>query len=156
MATARTKSATGKRRVAHPRAGASHETLREKLSALESKVRYAVDWRRQYQKAPATFLAIAAGGGLLVALAASRLARGPAPAPDRFSLRGPKASPLDHAVDDIKGALVALATAELRTALSGLLPGLDAKFAGRTSTFDKKPVAANTGITPPPGPVPNE
>lgn len=41
--------------------------LSSNLQELEDRVRYATDWREQFQTRPGTFLGLAFGGGLLLA-----------------------------------------------------------------------------------------
>jgi hypothetical protein len=97
--------------------------LSANLNALGDKVKSATDWRRRYRQSPGAFLAVALGGGMLLALMSSRAV--PAaqshsstpPAPARGGSTG------DLLFEAIKGALIAVAASQAKSVLSQLLRG---------------------------------
>jgi hypothetical protein len=108
----------------------TRDDLSANLSELEQKVKNVADWRQQFQKSPGTFLAVAAGGGLLLALLTNGR-RAPASAPPVASTASTptaiKKAPgeLGHALNDIKAALIGTAALHAKDLLSKWIPGFE-------------------------------
>jgi hypothetical protein len=107
-------------------------------------VKSATDWRKHYAKSPGPFLAMAVGGGLLLALAMRRhrSGRGPAPRPRSNPVpSGPREKgQLDDSISLLKGALIGLAAEQAKSMLSKWLPGLEAQLAQRDKFKTTGPV----------------
>jgi hypothetical protein len=116
--------------------------LRSNLVALENRVKSAVDWRRYFESNPPLWIGLAFGGGLLMALAASRRAY----RPERAAYLRMGGSPymsasLEHsdhrrraisrAWDTIESALIGMAAAKLKDTLAQVLPGFREHLAPR-------------------------
>jgi hypothetical protein len=109
----------------------TRDDLSANLSELELKMKSVTDWRQQYQKHPGTFLAVAAGAGLLLAL----LMRGrrsivvPVPmAPEAATPPTPRpkgSGQVEHSIGAIKSALIGVAASKAMGALSKLVAGLE-------------------------------
>ena len=130
--------------------------LGDNFSALEEKVKTAVDWRAQFEERPVTMMALAFGGGVLLSALLptvrpsrrrSSEGRENAP-PDRdapgHSLKSrtasdDKASQTLENWDALKGALVGVATSKLSGFIEDLLPGFKQEFtkAQTGKSFDR-------------------
>ena len=101
--------------------------LKANIEQLELRVKAAIDWRRQYRRAPATFLAAAASGGALLAFATSRGGDGGRSPTSRRSAApaGRPAGALESTLDEIKAALLGAAVTQAKSALAHLLRGLN-------------------------------
>jgi hypothetical protein len=118
----------------------TRQDLSANLNELEQKVKSVTDWRQQYQKSPGTFLALAAGGGLLLAMltrrprAAAPAAAPIAPAPrlDSAAVRSKVPSEIDHSLGDIKSALIGVVTSQAKSVLSKFVPGFEEHLATNT------------------------
>ena len=112
------------------------EDLRANFEELESKVKSATDWRQQFRANTGTMLAIAFGGGVLLAQvfgrsggprpyrSAERLQRAPAaPSPRRMELR--------QTWDSIQGALIGVAASKVKDTLADFIPGFREQIAQR-------------------------
>jgi hypothetical protein len=112
----------------------TRENLSANLHELEQKVKSATDWRQHYHKSTGTFLAVALGGGLLLALATNGRKSRALPAPNVHAdvpARRRGTAPLEDSIDVIKGALIGLAATHAKNALSQLLPGFEAQLKER-------------------------
>ena len=119
----------------------ARDDLSANLSELEQKVKTVTDWRQQYQKSSGTFLAVAAGAGILLALLTrgNRSASAPGPAPSVPRQRG--GTELDHSIGTIKSALIGVAASKAISLLAQLLPGFEEHVADRekkSRTADSK------------------
>jgi hypothetical protein len=110
----------------------ARDDLSANLSELEQKVKSVTDWRQQYQKSSGTFLAVAVGAGVLLAL----LTRGnrtpyvaPGPSPSTPRPRG--GTEFDHSIGTIKSALIGVAASKALNLLSQLVPGFQDHLADR-------------------------
>jgi hypothetical protein len=109
----------------------ARDDLSANLSELEQKVKTMTDWRQQYQKSSGTFLAVAAGAGVLLALLTrgNRSASAPGPIPSIPRPRG--GTEFDHSIGTIKSALIGVAASKAMSLLSQLLPGFEDHVADR-------------------------
>jgi hypothetical protein len=109
----------------------ARDDLSANLSELEQKVKTVTDWRQQYQKSPGTFLALAAGAGVLLALLArgSRSAPTLGPIPSNPRSRG--GTEFDHSIGTVKSALIGVAASKAISLLAQLLPGFEDHVADR-------------------------
>jgi hypothetical protein len=118
--------------------------LNENFSELQEKVKTAVDWRVQFGERPGTMMALAFGGGVLLAalFSSSRPtrrryseSRGSSDA-DRnasevFSTRNPHDDQTSETWNALKGAIIGTATAKLAGAIEEILPGFAQEFNSR-------------------------
>jgi hypothetical protein len=109
----------------------TRDDLNANLSELEHKVKSATDWRQQFQKSPGTFLAVAAGAGLLLALLTNGRKAPPAAA---APLQVPTIPPhsrirpdgeISQSLGIIKSALIGVAASKATSALARLVPGFE-------------------------------
>jgi hypothetical protein len=114
----------------------TRQDLSANLNELEQKVKSVTDWRQQYQKSPGTFLAVALGGGLLLAMMTRRprlplpQAAAIAPPPRRdAAVRSKVPTQFDHTISDIKSALIGVVSSQAKTVLSKLVPGFEEHLA---------------------------
>ena len=118
--------------------------LSDNLIELKQRAKAAVDWRSQVEERPGTMLAVAFGGGILLAALFSAL-RGPAKVYaerpsgngvefDRSAFRASAQSPskLTSAarknLDALGGALLGIAATRTSGILEGILPGFQSEF----------------------------
>jgi hypothetical protein len=107
--------------------------LGSNLQELEQKVKSATDWRQQFQKNPMTMVAVAFGGGVLLA---SMVGGG-----RRHRYRGvPSETHTPHAGtdqmahkaletwDNIKGALIGVAATRFKDFVGEVVPGFQEQF----------------------------
>lgn len=105
--------------------------LGSNLQELEDKVKGAADWRVQFDKHPVGMLGMAVGGGILLSVVVGG-ARRPRQRSSDTVKYGSVARPASESTrqktsatwDDIKGTLVGMAVASLRTFLDDAIPGL--------------------------------
>jgi hypothetical protein len=102
--------------------------LLSNLEELEGRVMSAVDWRRHFRNNPGSWVGVAFGGGLLLALATARRSRAPrldhprgAEAPPTYSDH--RRREISRAWRTIESALIGLAAAKLKQTLAQVLPG---------------------------------
>ncbi len=114
----------------------SREDLRSNLDQLGQTVKSAVDWRQKFRSSPGTILAVAFGGGLILAnvVGGSRSrdesSQGAHRAPVRDSARY-KRGALLRAWDDIQRALVAVAATKVSNTLAEFVPSLKEQLRSR-------------------------
>jgi hypothetical protein len=103
-------------------AGSRHD-LRSNLDELSQKVKSAVDWRQRVRSNPGAVLAIAFGGGLLLAAALGRT-RGASTAVQVLPASvATGRSRVMKAWDDIQTALVGVLAQKASTTLADVVPG---------------------------------
>ena len=118
------------------------EILRSNLEELEDRVRSVVDWRRQFGVHPGTWLTVAFGAGLLIALMVRRPAGSARTLEYSSSALPPGAEPVgirsDHrrreislAWRTIESALIGVAAAKLKDTIAGVLPGFREQLSRR-------------------------
>jgi hypothetical protein len=137
----------------------TRQHLSANLNELEQKVKSVTDWRQQYQKSPGTFLAVAAGGGLLLAMLTRRPRMNqPAPAEsvtpvtparrlDFAAIRSKVPSELDHSLGDIKSALIGVVTSQAKSVLSKFVPGFEDHLAANAKAA-ARPAPSNDRDNP--------
>lgn len=106
----------------------SRENLRSNLEELGQKVKTAVDWRERFRSNPGAILAVAFGGGFILAnvVGGYRMKReDPVPGSAR-TLTGTahdRKGPVRRAWNDIQSALVGVVAAKVTDTLAELVPG---------------------------------
>ena len=114
----------------------SRQDLRSNLDQLGQTVKAAVDWRQKFRASPGAILAVAFGGGLILAtvVGGSRSrdesSHGAHRAAVRESARYTKGALL-RAWEDVERALVALAATKVSNALAEFVPGLKEQLRSR-------------------------
>jgi hypothetical protein len=114
----------------------SREDLRANLEALGQKAKSAVDWREKFRGNPGAILAIAFGGGFILAnvISGSRGRRGEphvsrrASSADAVEARKGRAL---RAWEDIQSALVGVVAAKVQHTLAEVVPGFKEQLAAR-------------------------
>jgi len=111
----------------------SREDLRSSLEELGQKVKSAVDWRERVRANPGATLAVAFGGGFILAsiLSGSRVSHA-ASRGRQAALRGPvvdRKGEVLRAWDDIQSALVGVIAAKVTSTLAKVIPGFKEQFA---------------------------
>ena len=128
----------------------TRQDLSANLNELEQKVKSVTDWRQQYQKSPGTFLAVALGGGLLLAMMTRRprspyppaAAVAPPPRTDFAAVRPKTPTEFDHTLRDIKSALIGVVSSQAKNVLAKFVPGFEEHLA---SSAQNPPRAAPNG-----------
>lgn len=105
------------------------EDLRSNFEELENKVRSATDWRQQFRNNPAAFMAVAFGGGLLLANVIGRPRGSRRYVAGQLSGRANSRSDyrrgeLRQTWDNIQTALIGVAATKFKDTLADLIPGL--------------------------------
>jgi hypothetical protein len=113
------------------------EDLRSNLEELGQKAKSAVDWRERFRANPGAILAVAFGGGFLIArmLGGSRAAPPPdSPVSQRAATLTGAAEPrkrlVSRAWDDIQSALVGVVAEKVTRTLGEVVPGFKEQLAG--------------------------
>jgi len=118
--------------------------LSDNLIELKQRAKAAVDWRSQVEERPGTMLAVAFGGGIVLAALFSAL-RGPAKIYARRSSRdtiehdSPSTNSSAHSpsklaaatrknLDALGGALLGIVATRTTSMLEGILPGFQSEF----------------------------
>jgi hypothetical protein len=114
----------------------SREDLRSNLDQLGQTVKSAVDWRQKFRASPGAILAVAFGGGLILAtvVGGSRSRDESSHGAHRAAVRESaryKRGALLRAWEDIERALVALAATKVSNALAEFVPGLKEQLRSR-------------------------
>jgi hypothetical protein len=115
--------------------------LRSNLSALRDKVKAAVDWRQQFRDSPAALLAVAFGGGLLLAHMIGGSKIGPADQslprdrPDAHRRDNLPAGQVSEVWHDIQSALIGLVAAKITDTLAEVVPGFKGQIAAREGSI---------------------
>ena len=142
----------------------TRHSLSHNFSELEEKVKSALDWRAQFKQRPGTMLAVAFGGGALLAglmpsvhssSTRSENHRWNEPVNRETSDIAGKSTPYDgktarqtsETLNALKGALVAVATAKLSGLIEEFIPGFKREFdaqkgksANRSGSASAEPV----------------
>jgi hypothetical protein len=99
------------------------------LKELEGKVKSVTDWRQQFQRNPMTAVAVAFGGGVVLASMLSGKSRRSTRAADPDNSSTPHAG-TDHQThkaletwDNIKGALIGVAATRFKEFVGEIVPG---------------------------------
>lgn len=123
------------------------EDLRSNLEELEYKVKSATDWRQQFRNNTGTLLAIAFGGGLLLAGITRRggrrdyrgrvgtLAARVERAPRRAS---PRLQELRQTWDHIQSALIGVVASKVKDTLGEFIPGFRDQISRREGSRDEE------------------
>lgn len=114
----------------------SRENLRSNLDELGQKVKTTLDWRATFRSNPTAFLAVAFGGGFILAQmirgsggrADANISPGTALSTGTVESRKRQAS---RAWDDIQHALVGVVAAKVTNTLGAVVPGFKEQLAAR-------------------------
>jgi hypothetical protein len=119
--------------------------LSDDISELEEKVKSTLDWRAQFKARPGTMLAVAFGGGALLAGLIPPIRSSSTSSESRWNEQDDRdsrdlavrsangtASQTSETLGAIKGALVALATAKLSGLIEEFIPGFKREFDAQT------------------------
>jgi hypothetical protein len=113
------------------------ELMRSNLAELEDRARSMVDWRRQFSGHAGAWLAVAFGGGLLIALLVQRPA-GSARMIEYYSSATPVTAhgerprrEFSRAWRTIESALIGVAAAKLKDTITTVLPAFREQLARR-------------------------
>lgn len=144
----------------------TRNNLGDNISALEDKVKTAMDWRAQFDERPMTMIGLAFAGGVVLSalLPSPRSSRRrypdnrPAASPERdpvspaTSSIEPPAKPNQtlETVNALKNALVGAAVAKASGFLEDLLPGFAQEFAKARKRSDKHRDEPGTSASPQP------
>lgn len=114
----------------------SREDLRSNLDQLGHKVKSAVDWRQRFRGRPGVILAIAFGGGLILAnvVGGSRSREESSDGAHRAAVRDSaksKKGALLRAWEDIQSALVAVAATKVSNTLAEFVPDFKEQLRSR-------------------------
>lgn len=116
----------------------SRDYLRSSLGELGQEVKLAVDWREKFRASPAVILAVAFGGGFLIAklFNFSGAKQGADPDAARRTAsstwtEGGRRRRVSSAWDDIQGALVGVVADKVTKALGEVVPGFSERLASR-------------------------
>lgn len=114
----------------------SREDLRSNLEELGAKVKSAVDWRERFEANPGGVLAVAFGGGFILAklIAGSPRPRDVPAIPGEgvaAAARDDRKGRVLRAWDDIQSALVGVVAAKVARTLADVIPGFKEQFTGR-------------------------
>ena len=99
----------------------TRESLGSHLEELEQKVKSATDWRKQFQTRPVTLLSLAFGGGVVLAAvlggpgrrSGKRQQVRSCAGPETLVKTGQRSDATLEAWDNVKGALIGVATTRL-------------------------------------------
>ena len=112
----------------------SRERLGSSLRELQDKVSAATDWREYFKERPQLFLGGAFVGGVILAAVLGtksprRHASGGEARGSRLTHRGGATQEQARELwDNVKGALMGVASAQIKEYISGLVPGFDEQF----------------------------
>ena len=109
----------------------TRDHLGSNLQELERRVESAADWKHHFRTRPVTLLTAAfAGGVLLAAVLGGDKLKGE-PSGDHVRVRpafGPERDKVAEAWDNIKAALLGVATTRLTSYVAELVPGFDEQY----------------------------
>jgi hypothetical protein len=139
--------------------------LSDNFSELQDKVRSAVDWRTQFREHPGTLLAVAFGGGVVLAALlpsprrsrmtydSSSISAGDrthsAPSYDSSLANPSKPGDLRKTVEALAGALLGVAAKQASGFLDSFLPGFHQEFTKARAGKDKVSLRDNSAIDTP-------
>jgi hypothetical protein len=115
----------------------SREDLRSNLEELGEKVKSSVDWRERFRANPGAVLAIAFGGGFVLAnvIGASRGRQGMSHGTRQVALSAGagenRKGHVSRAWEDIQNALVGVVAAKVSNTLAEVVPGFKEQLASR-------------------------
>jgi hypothetical protein len=129
--------------------------LLSNLEELEDRVMAVVDWHRQFRRNPVSWVGVAFGGGLLLALAARRpraprlnyprAAGSGAPYPEfPATYSEHRRRELSRTWLTIESALIGLAATKLKQTLAQLLPGFGEQLGGGEGDGHRRGPAARS------------
>jgi hypothetical protein len=136
--------------------------LSDNFSELQDKVRSAVDWRTQFREHPGTLLAVAFGGGVVLAALlpsprrsrktydSSSISAGDhthtAPSYDSSLANPRKPGDLRKTVEALTGALLGVAVKQASGFLDSFLPGFHQEFIKARADRDKVSLRDNSAL----------
>jgi len=102
--------------------------LGSNLQELEDKVKQATDWKTHFDRNPMMIMGLALGGGVLLGTVMGSNNRGVQASPRTPRPNGWGQGPSNEMWDTLKGALIGLAGAKVRTMLDEVLPGFNEQY----------------------------
>lgn len=106
------------------------EELRSNLEELGDRVRSVADWRQQFRHRPLAGLAVAFGGGLILAGLMRRAPRGRVYRLETGAASGRRRQ-LDNAWEAVQSALIGVLASRLSGTLADLVPAFADRFTGK-------------------------
>ncbi|HEX2281233.1 MAG TPA: DUF3618 domain-containing protein [Thermomicrobiales bacterium] len=117
----------------------TRDQMQHKVEDVQHKVKEATDWRTQFDRRPMVGLAVAFGGGVLLASMMGGGNKGQSQGgmyQPQFQSQGSNGHPgydagrqhVSSTFDNVKGALLGVAAAQLKTMLSQSVPGFDSEY----------------------------
>ena len=110
----------------------ARDNLGSNLNELERKVKSATDWKQHFEAHPVTMLAVAFGGGIVLAMTMGGRGRRRSEHSMSTSEPQPRSQYQKHrameAWDNIKGALIGVAATRFKEFVGGVVPGFHEQF----------------------------
>jgi hypothetical protein len=109
------------------------ETLGSNIHELEQKVKSVTDWKHYFHNNPMTMIGVAFGGGVLLAkMLGNNNRHASFSAKTEYSSQSPglerQKNKASETVDNIKAALIGLATTRVKQYIGEIVPGFDEQF----------------------------
>ena len=125
------------------------DDLGSNFQELEQKVKSVTDWRQQFQKNPMTMVAVAFGGGILLA---SVMGGGKGRSSGRSDRPHASTDQQSHKAletwDNIKGALIGVAASRFKDFVGEIVPGFQDQFQSTDKTKASLPSGTPAASSP--------
>jgi hypothetical protein len=108
--------------------GDQRNELRENVSELKQRAAESMDWRTQVNTRPATMVGLAFGGGVLLGILSGGRESTPNPGSAIAPAGAFRENPFAAQLNQLKGALFAIAAAKLGTTIESILPGFQQEY----------------------------